>query len=401
MRILMVLDHPFPPDVRVENEIRTLARAGHEVAILAIGPDDRPSREQTPEVRIMRQHLPARIRNWLRGLSGTISLPSWLLARRIRKAHREWPFDALHMHDLYLFGGGIRAGKALGVPVVGDLHENWVEALKHYAWSTSFPGRLVVSIPRWERLEREWVNAVDRLIVVVREAGKRNKQLGVEPFAITEVPNTIQIEEFERLPIRQEIVERVRARTDNVVVYTGGMDIHRGLDRAIRAMQDVRRRIPDAELVLVGDGRIRADLEALAAELGLSDAIRFLGWQPQEDIWSYIAASAVCIVPHRRTIHTDATLPHKLFHYMYAGRPVVVTDCKPIKRIVHQEGCGLVVPDGNTSAMGYAIARLLEDRESANAMAAAGHEAALQRWNWEATERGLVQLYADLESERA
>ncbi len=396
MRILMVLDHSFPPDIRVENEARTLVKAGFEVTILAIGPDSRPVLDQLHGVRIRRDIVPNRIRNWMRGLAGTLSLPSLLLSRRIIQAHKDWPFDVLHLHDLYLFGGGIRAAKKLGVPLVGDLHENWVEALKHWKWSSSFPRNLVVSVPRWERLERAWIAEMDRLIVVVQEMGQRNESLGFPADRIIEVPNTILIDEFASYPIDHELVEAVRSPL--TVVYTGGMDIHRGLDRVISAMSRVVAERPDARLYLVGTGRVRPELEAQANKAGLSEHVIFPGWQPQPLIRSYIEAADVCLVPHRRTVNTDAGLPHKLFHYMYARKPVVVTDCRPLDRIVSTERCGLVVPDGDPSAMAGAILELAADPQAAAEMGRLGHEAVKTRWNWDATSAGMVAMYRGFEA---
>lgn len=400
MRILMVLDHAFPPDIRVENEARTLIEAGFEVALLSIAPDDRPDGEVYRGIRILRSPLGNRPRNWLRGLSGTFGFPSAFWARRIVEAHRRWPFDVLHIHDLYLFGGGTRAARKLQVPIVGDLHENWVEALKHYAWSTRWPASWLVSIRRWERLERAWVNAVDRLVVVVREAAGRNEDLGVAPDAIIEVPNTIRIEDFDAHEIDTELVRRVRDGAELIVTYTGGMDIHRGLDNTIRAFARVVAERPGARLVLVGDGRIRAELERVASDLGIAANVSFEGWKPQSSIPSYIKASDICLVPHRRTVHTDATLPHKLFHYMHAGKPVVVTDCAPLKRIVEAERCGRVVTDGDHEAMAKAILELADQPEQAAAEGARGHEAVKARWNWSATSRDLVQMYRAIEAAR-
>ncbi|MFT4605257.1 MAG: glycosyltransferase involved in cell wall biosynthesis, partial [Rhodothermales bacterium] len=396
MRILMILDHAFPPDIRVENEARTLVEAGFEVAILAIGPDDRPDTAQFHGVTILRDNLPGKARDWLRGLSGTFGFSSKWYARRIRAAFRRWPFDALHVHDLYLFGGGIQAGKALGVPVVGDLHENWVEALKHYAWSTKAPAKWVVSVPRWERLERHWVNAVDRLVVVVREASGRNQALGVRPDHIIEVPNTVRIEDFDAHAIDESLVARVNDGAEFTVVYTGGMDIHRGLDNTLRAFAQVAAVRPKARMVFVGDGRIRPALEAQARELGLGEQVWFEGWKEQSLIPSYIRAADVCLVPHRRTVHTDATLPHKLFHYMYAERPVVVTDCLPLDRIVTAEQCGLVVEDRNPAAMAAAILDLVDNPDSAKAMGRRGRDAVLETWNWKATSQDLVAMYQEM-----
>ena len=393
-RILMVLDHPFPPDVRVENEARTLIEAGFEVALLSIAPDVRPERDVHHGIHLFRDRLPKELRNKLRGLAGTLPLYTWYLARRIRRVHSRWPFDALHLHDLYLFGGGLRAGRRLGVPVVGDLHENWVEALRHYAWSSRAPGKYVVSIPRWERLEKRWVNAVDRLVVVIEEAAARNRALGVPEKKITVVPNTIQLAEFDRYEEDAALIERVRSPL--TITYTGGFDVHRGLTSVLEAMPRVLNVCPEARLVLVGDGRIRADLEAEAGRLGIADSVRFEGWQPQEKLKSYIAASDLCLVPHLKTVHTDATIPHKLFHYMYLARPVIASNCRPLERIVEETEAGVVYEAGNAEALAEAVLHLSAQPDVRRAMGERGRRAVLERYNWDATARGLVELYRGL-----
>ncbi|QXD15247.1 glycosyltransferase family 4 protein [Rhodocaloribacter litoris] len=394
MHILMVLDHPFPPDVRVENEARSLVEAGFAVTVLAIAPDDRPPVETVEGVRVIRDRLPKTVRNKLRGLAGTLPLLSWYVARRIRKLHATYRFDALHLHDLYLFGGGLRAGRRLGLPVVGDLHENWVEALRHYAWSTRFPGNVVVNLRRWERLEKEWVQAVDRLVVVVEEAAERNVALGVPPERITVVPNTIKLDVFDRYEPEPDLIASLRSPL--TLTYTGGFDVHRGLASAIEAMPAVLEQVPGARLVLVGDGRIRAELEALARRLGVASAVRFEGWQPQPRLKSYILGSDICLIPHLRTPHTDATIPHKLFHYMYFGRPVVAGDCRPLARILGETGAGLVYPAGDAAALARAVMTLAASPVQAAEMGRRGREAVLQTYHWDATVQGLVDLYAAL-----
>ncbi len=210
--ILMVLDHPYPPDVRVENEARSLIDAGFEVSLLALAPDDRTERDTHDGTTIHRAKLPAKARNVMRGLVSTLPLMDYYLAREIRRVYEQHPFDALHMHDLYLVGAGLRAGRALGVPVVADLHENWVEALKHYAWSNRYPGKLVVNIPRWERTEQRWVHAADRLVVVIEEAEDRYAAMGVPRDRIAVVPNTVKLDAFRGFETRRRPSSSASAR---------------------------------------------------------------------------------------------------------------------------------------------------------------------------------------------
>lgn len=392
--VLMVLDQDFPPDPRVENEALSLVEAGFEVTVLAIAPDERPAEEYYQGIRIIRDRLPKNMRNKMRGLAGTLPLYTWYLSWRIREVYKRYPFHALHTHDLYLFGGGLKAGKALGVSVVGDLHENWVEALKHYAWSTRFPGNLVVSIPRWERVEKKWVHAVDKLVVVIEEAAERNQALGVPDERITTVPNTIKRDAFDAYEEDAALIQRLRSPL--TITYTGGMDIHRGLESVIRAMPGVLEQKPEARLVLVGDGRIKPELEELTRSLGLEEQIWFEGWQAQALLKSYILGSDICLVPHLKTVHTDATIPHKLFHYMYYEKPVVVSNCRPLKRIVEAEKAGLVYEAGNAEALAQAILKLAETPTERVEMGRRGRAAVLERYNWDATVQGLIGVYQQL-----
>lgn len=392
--ILMVLDQDFPPDPRVENEALSLLDAGFEVTVLSIAPDERAAVEMYQGIRIIRDRLPKSMRNKMRGLAGTFPFYTWYLTKRIRQVYKRYPFDALHMHDLYLFGSGLRVGKALGKPVIGDLHENWVEALKHYAWSTRFPGNLVVSIPRWEHLEKKWVHAVDQLIVVIEEAAERNRALGVPDTRITTVPNTIKRDAFDAYPRDEALIQRVESPL--TITYTGGMDIHRGLASVIKAMPKVLAEQPLARLILVGDGRIKPELERLAQELGIADHVWFEGWQPQALLKSYILGSDICLVPHLKTVHTDATIPHKLFHYMYYEKPVIVSNCRPLKRIVEAEEAGLVYTAGDAISLAGAIAKLSRSVADRLEMGQKGKAAVLERYNWDATVQGLIGVYQSL-----
>ncbi|MBT8398877.1 MAG: glycosyltransferase family 4 protein [Rhodothermia bacterium] len=393
-RVLMIVDHAFPPDIRVENEAVALIEAGYEVTVLAIGPDSRPRVEVHRGIRIVRNRISAQRRNKMRGLAGSLPILDRYVARHAEALYREFPFDALHVHDLYLFGGGLRAGRALGVPVVGDLHENWVEALRGYAWSTRFPGRLFVNFDRWERVERLWTRSVDRLIVVVDEALERNRENGVDPDRMVVVSNTLNVDEFESHAIDEALVRSMRSPFH--LLYVGGFDLHRGIDSVLDAMPAILDQVPDATLTLVGDGRIADDLKVQSRRLGIDKSVRFEGWQPHGRLKSYMLAADVCLVPHRRTPHTDATLPHKLFQYMYCAKPVVVSDCKPLERIVMQTESGLVFRGGDPASLAEAVIELANRTTIRSSMGTRGRDAVLQRFSWKVEAARLVQMYDGL-----
>jgi len=391
--ILMVLDHVYPPDLRVENEVITLTDAGYRVTVLSIGPDSRPHEEEDGLARIVRAKIPAQLRNKMRGLAGSVPLLDLYLGRLVRTLHKRTPFDAIHAHDLYLFGAAIKAGKRLGVPVVGDMHENWVEALKHYKWSTTFPGKWVVNLDKWQQLEDQWTREVDHLIVVIEEMAARLESAGLLASHITTVPNTILMDEFESWPVERIAgLDEVRPR----LIYTGGMDGHRGLEDVIRAMPLIAKAHPSVELVLVGDGAVKQELQLLVETLGVGHLVLFTGWQEQKRVKSFMAACDIGIIPHKKTVHTDHTIPHKLFHYMFMELPCIVSDCKPLKRIVEQTDCGLVYTSGAPEELASRAISLIDSAEKRREMGRKGAQAVREKYNWRATAHGLLAVYDQL-----
>ena len=191
---------------------------------------------------------------------------------------QRYPFDLLHIHDLYLLGGGLAAGRQLRLPVVADLHENWVDALTQYAWSTRYPGKLFISIPRWCKLEKLWLDRVDRIITVVEEGCQRLARLGIATSKMTAVPNTIKFQDFDNHELNSSVIAGTRSEFS--IVYTGTIELHRGLDVLIKALPIVLA-VGPAKLIIVGEGRIRPELEGLAESVGVAEHVSFEGWQLQ------------------------------------------------------------------------------------------------------------------------
>jgi len=391
--ICMILDQGYPPDLRVENEARSLVEAGFEVTVLSIGPDSRPAEEMIEGVRVVRPRIPAQVRNKMRGLSGSIPFIEWYVLRQLKRIHRRFPINALHAHDLYLFGAALRSGKRLKVPVVGDMHENWVEALRHYKWSTTVPGKWVVNLDRWNELELRWSREVDRLVVVIDEMAERLRERGLPDDHVCVVPNTIHLDEFDSWPSDPPSTFPEGFPS---LIYTGGMDRHRGLEDPIRAMPAILARWPEAKLVFVGDGAVRGELEELCTSLHLGDSVWFAGWQAQDAVKGFIAKADIGLIPHLKTQHTDHTIPHKLFHYMHMRLPVLVSNCKPLERIVNASESGKVYSSGRPDDLVNQLASMLASKEVRERMGESGHLAVSTTWNWNATAVDLISMYQEL-----
>ncbi len=391
----MILEEPFPPDVRVENEAQTLAGAGHRVDIISVAFGPEPKFEQySPGVFVHRWHVHRQLFKKLRGtvLRFPIYARWWKrFASRLFYAHR---IDTVHVHDLPLASVGLSLCRRFRIPFVLDLHENYPAALKVWPHTKKFLGGYFYSAPLWEEYERSMVREADRIIVVVEESRDRLSTI-VDPSKIVVLPNTLN------LTTVPEFTEgRPKTAEEFSILYFGGFGPHRGLATAIRAMVPVMRQISSAKLYLVGDGSDRQDLMRLANDLSLEKNVEFCGWTPfVEAVREYLAPSDVCLIPAESNEHTQTTIPHKLFQYMYFEKPVVVSDCRPLKRIVKETNCGVVFPAGDSEALGQAIITLHNSPPLRKRLGKNGRKAVMKVYNWSRTSRKLVGLYQQIEDD--
>lgn len=165
-------------------------------------------------------------------------------------------------------------------------------------------------------------------------------------------------------------IEVVKGR----IVYLGTLVAIRQLNVLIDAFVLVKQQFSEASLLIVGDGvysHERPALETYVSKLGLSHAVRFTGFVPITDAWSYSASASVCVSPFAPTKILASTSPTKLMEYMALGRPVVCNSHPEQSEIIKQSGAGLCVNWG-AQDFAQAILWILEHPEEAEAMGKKG-----------------------------
>jgi len=394
MNIGMILDNEFTGDLRVENEVSALRSAGFNVFVLCLNYGNKPEEESFHNAKIIRISASKSIVKKLRALTNTFfDFYTSFWANKINAFVNKYKIDVLHVHDLYMFGSAFRDKKLnkSSVKIIGDLHENYVEGLRHYKFSTTFPGNILISIKKWERTEVEWINKLDAAITVIEEAVERYSSIGIDKNKFTVVPNYVNQSEFLESSVDPNIVQRFRHF--NTVTYIGAFDLHRGLESIIRSVPEILNHIDNFKLVFVGHGKNFSSLNELANKLNVSKYVLFEGWQPVSKFSSYIAASSACVIPHLKTIHTDNTIPHKLFQYMIMSKPVIATNCNPIVRIVTDEKCGVIYESGNSQDFSQKVISLFSNSDLMNELGRNGRIAVESKYNWTNAANNLINLY--------
>jgi len=387
-------------DVRIKKEARSLAAAGHEVVALV---QDQPTNQrviQADAITVQTYTLPKAntIRNALTFFKrmSFLRIPVEALIERFAIENQ---VDVLHVHDLPNVGAGIRVGRRLGIPVVADLHENYASAVRAYVGG-SFKLRHLVTANQvlWHNYQRRCVRAADQIIVVIEEGRDYMLRYGIEPEKVHVVPNYVDLEYLKEYSAGARPSPEFSGKF--VLSYIGYICSDRGVEVAIRAMALLKSDALDAKLVVVGDSggepSYPARLSSLVKELGVEDCVELAGWQPFENVPGYLAASDVGLVPHQRNPHRDNTIPNKLFDYMGFAKPVIVSDCPPLARIVNDARAGLIFHAGRPDDLAECILRLYENRELARRLGMSGAEAVKERYNWNTAAAELVKMYDGL-----
>ena len=103
---------------------------------------------------------------------------------------------------------------------------------------------------------------------------------------------------------------------------------------------------------------------------------------PQEDAEILMERADVGLVPHVKSPHTDSTIPHKLFQYMWRKLPVIVSNCSPLERIVKEAKCGYVYPSGDHVALSAQIKNLYKNSDLRMNFGMSGHLSVKDKYNW-------------------
>lgn len=372
--------------VHVEELVRALRQAGHEV--LVVGPGFYEAADFGGESRFvarLRASLPAVLNEVAELL---YNVPAYW---RLRRAARRFRPDLVYeRYNLYYLAGAWLA-RRLGLPFY--LEVNAPIAQERARYSGLRLRALADSLERWA-----WRSA-DRVLTVTEVLRDMVVAAGADRRRVEVIPNGIDPLRYGHSPERAESPDGDAVTPHAVTLgFVGFVRDWHGLDDVVRQMAAYRG-TPALRLVVVGDGPARADLERQAASLGIADRVRFTGIADPAAVPALVAGFDIALQPK---VVAYAS-PLKVFDYMAAGRAIVAPDQPNIREILEHRRTALLFDPTEPGAVWRAILELIQDPGLRASLGAAAERRIAERnhtWGGNA-DRIAALARADLAARRA
>jgi glycosyltransferase involved in cell wall biosynthesis len=342
MRVLMVSDVYFPRVNGVSTSIETFRRtlAGQGVEVRLVVPRYGDEADEPGIIRVAGRPVPRDPEDRLVG---------W---RAMHRAVLEAAAgcDVIHVQTPFIAHyAGLKAARQLGLPVLATYHTLFEEYVEYYA--PFLPGNWLRGQAR--RLSRSQCNALDAVIVPSTAMRSRLESYGVNvPMHV--LPTGIPLAQFAG---GDGLVFRTRhdiTPDRPVALFVGRVAHEKNIDFLFDALLHAQRQQPDILLVVAGEGPAMGELQSRVKELGLTEAVRFIGYlDRQRGLPDCYAAANVFAFASR-----TETQGLVLLEAMAAGLPVVALSKMGTADIL-DSGRGCFTPPDDPQAFGEVLGRIL------------------------------------------
>jgi glycosyltransferase involved in cell wall biosynthesis len=387
MKVLMILERDFPADDRVEKEALSLIKDGHQVDIICFTMNGTDRIENYKGIRTIKRRISKFI---YKSSIGALSTPFYFnFWRKILSNHlKNESYQVLHLHDLPLASVVKDVSLQYKITFVLDLHENYPALLRVSPHTKKMIARLLHSNRQWEKYEQKYVGLADKLVTVVEEMKAR-----IRPYAkceIAVVENTPYLEEllhYDLLPDKGYIT----------LVYSGGLNFHRGLQTVIEGLKLAVKEKPAIRLFILGGGSYEPLLKDMVKDNKLEESVHFFGWVSPAKMFENIYKSDIGLIPHIKSVQSDNSSPNKLFQYMFCGKPILASNCNSVARVLDETNTGITYIHDSAEDFKNRLLELINkmpfDGYIKNGMKA------MEKYNWECSVKQLLDLYRNIEKD--
>lgn len=361
-----------PNDTRIfHKQCASLAKAGYDVTFVvkAAEKKDRTTKQKGVTVIEVAIDDSSRLKRMISG------------AKAVYQKALEQDADIYEFHDPELLPYGLKLAKK-GKKVIFDSHEDYPTQIMEKEWIPHVIRKLISVVYR--AYETHVVKNLDAVLFPCTKNGVNIFEGRAKQTVI--LSNAVMLEEMgsDTTDIPKE---------QNTICCTGSLTYQRGITHLIRAAHKA-----GVKLILAGNyssEEYRKELESMP-EYECVEYLGYLGRQEVAEVYarSSIGMSTLLNVGQYASLDN---FPTKVYEYMAASLPVIVSDYPFMRKAVEEDGFGVAADPQDVDAIANAITTILSDPQKAAKMGENGKNAVLKKYNWGIEEQKLFALYHKLE----
>jgi glycosyltransferase involved in cell wall biosynthesis len=354
--------------LHIHSMVEAFRTLGHEVTVRGLAASSQRAAPRAA-ASMLRQALPAPA---FELASAAANVAEYLdIGREIQRFRP----DALYKRHARYDVAALTAAHRAGIPSVLEVNSLFTQGAYHGFEPLTLRGLAA----RFER------RALELASVVIAVSTPLARQIAaIVPRPVIVMPNGVDVSHFDGAD-----ATRVRVRhglTDALTIgWSGILREWHGVELLLEAFAS----LPEAQLLIVGDGPARQALERRAKELGIGGRMIITGRVPHDQMPGYIAVSDVAVIADERT---GIASPMKLLEYMAMRRAVVAPRLENIQDVIDDGIDGLLFRAGDSQDMGAALRRLAASPETREKLGTAARRKVERERTWEHNARSVIAL---------
>ncbi len=370
MRICQITSaHPWQDERIFMRCTRGLAKRGHQMVYIA--PIESARREEAVSILPV---TPNRSK-WER-----ILLTTWEAFRIARQLNA----DIYHYHDpeLHPFMDVL---KRMGKRVVFDMHENYAGAMRNRlsGWKRDI-------FPDWfAKYEQYLLPRLDGVVFVSQSQADLFAGQVKRSCVIRNIIDLSRLNDWTPPP-----------RQDPPVILSAGGSLgpERQVDKLVEALPLIHEEFPDARVRFLGKYAYGYEhkIPEMAAKLGVADHVDVDGWVPWVESFDEIAKASIGTVFYQDNENNQIGLPNRVFSYMFAKLPLLMSDYTELRRVAEETGAAEIINTEDPRNIAEVVKALLRDRDRLEAMGQKGRDAVFENYNYAKELDSLEAMYDDI-----
>lgn len=388
--------------VPVKHTLTGLRQAGHEVTCLKLAGSSVQSIDDITKLQTAQpvplawtgNRLFRRLEGGARRLQRTLAMPYFAAFDTLRfyeACRSQLPhYDLCHEHNGLFSLGTALACSHLMIPYILTVSAEPLSELE----LVGRPLRgLHAKVAAWEA---KYTYRAAKKIITVSDPAKQDlvDNWQVDSAKIHVMPNGVDVEEFGI--VRDPRLVRAELKVDDttpIVCFVGWFQPWHGLDFLVDCFGQVLRHVPEAKLLLVGDGNARPAVEQRIQEHGIEHATRITGLVARERVPEFLAAADVAVLPYPKLPREMWFSPLKLYEYMAAGKAIVGSRSGQTAQVIQDGYNGVLVEPGDVACFAQAVVQLLRDPMERQRLGQNARVQAIEQHSWQRYIRRLEDIY--------